>query len=119
MIELARACVRAVIPDSILVALTGKNLSGQVVLITGAGSGIGREVAVNMAHQGAVLVILDVNEQGLQETKRLIEIVPERYGSEPLSSQPSSSRAPPRVFAYRCNVSSKDDVDRVAQQVSE
>ncbi len=45
-----------------------KNLSNKVVVITGAGSGIGRALAVNLAGKGARLALSDVNEEGLGET---------------------------------------------------
>lgn len=42
-----------------------------VVLITGAGSGIGRQLAVQAAAEGADVLATDVNEVGLAETKAL------------------------------------------------
>jgi NAD(P)-dependent dehydrogenase (short-subunit alcohol dehydrogenase family) len=44
------------------------DLSGRTVLVTGAGSGIGRETALLSARRGARLVISDVNAAGLEET---------------------------------------------------
>ncbi len=46
------------------------NLSGKRVLVTGAGSGIGKETALAFARRGASLAICDVNEAGLTETAR-------------------------------------------------
>jgi NAD(P)-dependent dehydrogenase (short-subunit alcohol dehydrogenase family) len=46
------------------------NLSGKWVLVTGAGSGIGRETALAFARRGADLVICDVNEAGLAATAK-------------------------------------------------
>jgi len=43
------------------------------VLITGAGSGIGRKLAQSYAEQGAQIAMFDRNAVGLQETKRLLE----------------------------------------------
>ncbi len=43
-------------------------MEGKVVLITGAGSGIGRMAALAFARQGAKLVISDVNDEGGAET---------------------------------------------------
>jgi NAD(P)-dependent dehydrogenase (short-subunit alcohol dehydrogenase family) len=48
-------------------------LKDKVALITGAGSGIGRESAVRFAQEGAKIVVVDVNEAGSQETVQLVE----------------------------------------------
>ncbi|MCG3260902.1 MAG: SDR family NAD(P)-dependent oxidoreductase, partial [Candidatus Heimdallarchaeota archaeon] len=48
-----------------------KFLDGKVVLITGAGSGFGREMAIIFASKGANLVLNDINMKGLEETRDL------------------------------------------------
>jgi len=53
-------------------ALSGK-LKGKVVLITGAGSGIGREVAIKAASFGAKLAISDISISGCQSLVEKIE----------------------------------------------
>ena len=40
-----------------------RDLSGKTVLVTGAGSGIGRASAIAFGSRGADLVICDVNEE--------------------------------------------------------
>lgn len=49
-----------------------KNLKNKTAAITGAGSGIGRMLAVNLAKEGCNLAIADINDAGLQETAGLI-----------------------------------------------
>ncbi|MBI2891661.1 MAG: SDR family NAD(P)-dependent oxidoreductase [Nitrospirae bacterium] len=46
-----------------------RDLSGKWVLVTGAGSGIGRETALECGRRGAALVICDVNEEGLKNAE--------------------------------------------------
>ena len=45
-----------------------KNLRNRVVLVTGAGSGMGHATALLSARRGARLAICDLNETGLKET---------------------------------------------------
>ncbi len=44
-----------------------KTVRGKIALVTGAASGIGRATALALAHQGASMHLLDVNESGLAE----------------------------------------------------
>ena len=48
-------------------------LSNKVALVTGAGSGIGREVALKYAEEGAKVIVADIVEKGGQETVELIK----------------------------------------------
>lgn len=45
-----------------------KQLKDKVVVITGAGSGIGRALALNLAAKGSLLALCDVDDAGLAET---------------------------------------------------
>ncbi|MHA2397411.1 MAG: SDR family NAD(P)-dependent oxidoreductase [Promethearchaeota archaeon] len=47
-------------------------LEGKVVLVTGAGSGFGREMAIAFASKGADLVLNDINLSAIGETKEII-----------------------------------------------
>ena len=47
-------------------------LKGRTALITGAGGGIGRAVAVSLARRGCELVLADVNEAGMAQTAQEI-----------------------------------------------
>ena len=45
-----------------------KNLNGSVAAVTGAGSGIGRGLAMNLAKEGCSLALADIDEEGLKQT---------------------------------------------------
>ena len=49
------------------------NLNGKVALVTGAGCGIGRAIAVRLAQEGCTVAILDVNERGARETAAAVQ----------------------------------------------
>ncbi|XP_062936151.1 short-chain dehydrogenase/reductase family 16C member 6-like [Cynocephalus volans] len=77
-----------------------KDVAGEIVLITGAGSGLGRLLSVHFASHGAILVLWDINQEGNMETRRLAQ---EKGGV--------------KVFAYQCDCSNRQEVYRVADQV--
>lgn len=51
----------------------GIAMSGKAALVTGAASGLGRATALKLAQAGAHLCLVDVNPEGLAETKGLLE----------------------------------------------
>ncbi|KAM6318622.1 epidermal retinol dehydrogenase 2-like [Aegotheles albertisi] len=77
-----------------------KNVSGEIVLITGAGSGIGRLLSLKFASLGATVVLWDINQEGLTETSRL-----------------ARENGAVRVHCYICDCSKRQEVYRVADQV--
>ncbi len=46
-------------------------LHGKIAVITGAASGIGRELAIGLAREGCALAVADIDKKGLQETASL------------------------------------------------
>lgn len=61
-----------------------KTLENKVVAITGAGSGIGRQLAVQCSALGAGVALTDVNEQGLAETVALLGQAKQKVTSQRL-----------------------------------
>jgi len=51
---------------------SASRLAGKVALITGAGSGIGRESALLFAREGAAVVVVDVTDDAGEETVELV-----------------------------------------------
>ncbi|WP_373234359.1 SDR family NAD(P)-dependent oxidoreductase [Mycobacterium marinum] len=49
-----------------------EGFAGKVAVVTGAGSGIGRALAIELARSGAKLAISDVDTEGLAQTEKLV-----------------------------------------------
>ena len=52
--------------------MNGQGLQGKKALVTGAGRGLGRAIALTLASRGADVACWDINGEGLTETARLI-----------------------------------------------
>ncbi|MFT8181371.1 SDR family NAD(P)-dependent oxidoreductase, partial [Mycobacteroides chelonae] len=59
--------------------------SGKVAVVTGAGSGIGRALAVELARSGAKVAISDIDNEGLAETERQIKALGAEVRSDRLN----------------------------------
>ena len=77
------------------------NLKGRVAVITGASSGLGKQMAKGFAEQGADLVILARRVEKLEELK--VEL--EQKGV--------------RVLPVKCDVTSTEDIDNAAKLAEE
>ncbi|CAL1298412.1 unnamed protein product [Larinioides sclopetarius] len=78
-----------------------KDISGEVVLITGSAQGIGRQLAIQIARLGAKVVLWDINETKLKETAEEI-------------SQDAGN-----VSWFVCDVTSESDVNTKARLVEQ
>ena len=75
-----------------------KNLNDKVVVITGAGSGIGRSLALKMYKLGAKLALNDLKKNALDETLSMID-------------------NPENIYTETFDVSVKKDFDLFAKNV--
>ena len=44
-----------------------------MAVVTGAGSGIGREIAIALAWEGTHLALCDISEKGIEETRNMLQ----------------------------------------------
>ncbi|ESO01126.1 hypothetical protein HELRODRAFT_175156 [Helobdella robusta] len=49
-----------------------KSVTDEIALVTGAGSGIGRLIAIELSKRGCILLLLDINPVSLEETASII-----------------------------------------------
>jgi NAD(P)-dependent dehydrogenase (short-subunit alcohol dehydrogenase family) len=59
--------------------------SGNVIVVTGAGNGIGRAVALELLNRGATIAGVDLSTDGLAETIRLAGATGKNMSAHPLS----------------------------------
>ena len=50
-----------------------KDFKNKVAVITGSGSGMGRELAIELASNGANIALVEINEKTLNETAELLK----------------------------------------------
>lgn len=78
------------------------NLKGHVAVVSGASSGLGQQMALALARQGATLAILARRMERLEEFKpKLLEA------------------GAPEVLAIKCDVTSTEDINAAAAKVEE
>ncbi|RWS00553.1 epidermal retinol dehydrogenase 2-like protein, partial [Dinothrombium tinctorium] len=65
--------IESIIIHLIPTKLLLRNINNELVLITGAGNGIGRQLAIKFAKEGCRIVLWDIDQKGLDETCKQIE----------------------------------------------
>lgn len=83
----------------LLVPPEEKSFAAQLVLVTGAGQNLGRELALQMSRLGAKLILLDINEKHNLATAELVKT----EGGE--------------AHAFHCDVSDQEAVAAVAARI--
>ncbi|CAG9581861.1 unnamed protein product [Danaus chrysippus] len=76
-----------------------KSLKGEIVLITGAGHGMGREMALSFAKLGSIVVCVDINPTGNEET---VNMVRENKG---------------QAHRYLCDVTNRSAINEMADRI--
>ncbi len=84
--------------------MPGLRLPHRVAVITGGGSGIGRECALLFASEGANVVLADINLEACQKTAGMVN---ERFNNAEL---------PVKAVAMKCDVSKEDEVAAIVQR---
>ncbi|KAK0075457.1 hypothetical protein PV325_006883 [Microctonus aethiopoides] len=91
------AIIEAIIKSFIPRRYKMKSVAGEIALVTGGGSGLGRLLSFRLANLGVIVVIWDINEAGMDETVKLIRAA---GGS---------------CYGYVCNLCNKEDVYEKAE----
>lgn len=76
-----------------------KNISGEIALVTGGAGGLGRALALSLVKHGAIVVIWDINQKGIDETLKLIKA------------------AGGTCYGYICDLRNREDIYKTAKLV--
>jgi NAD(P)-dependent dehydrogenase (short-subunit alcohol dehydrogenase family) len=68
-------------------------LQGKVIMVTGAGTGLGHAAALRAAHEGARLALLDIDAAALERSRTTILAEVSPAGNRRPTEPESSSRA--------------------------
>jgi len=89
-----------------------KDLSGRLAVVTGGGSGMGRELVRQLVAEGCSIATCDVSASGLAETKRLCEQERLPQGLR-ITTHIVDVADEPQILKFRDEVGSLHDTDRI------
>jgi 3-oxoacyl-[acyl-carrier protein] reductase len=77
------------------------DLTGQIAIVTGAAQGLGQQIAITLAANGAKVACLDMKKEALEDT---IKAITDAGGS---------------AESYECNVTDRQRVDEVVEEIAD
>ena len=89
-----------------------KDLSGRLAVVTGGGSGMGRELVRQLVAEGCSIATCDVSASGLAETKRLCEQERLPQGLR-ITTHIVDVADEPQVLTFRDEVGTQHETDRI------
>uniref|UniRef100_T1IQE8 Short-chain dehydrogenase/reductase 3 n=1 Tax=Strigamia maritima TaxID=126957 RepID=T1IQE8_STRMM len=103
LIQLSWHCFIATIAAiyNLIIWPVKKSLKGEIILVTGAGHGVGRELAFEFSQRGGQLVLWDIDENGLRQALSDIK------------------KANGKAACYKCDVTDREAVKQTALKVRE
>ncbi|XP_050448760.1 short-chain dehydrogenase/reductase family 16C member 6-like [Cataglyphis hispanica] len=97
IVAILKSIIRSFIPKRYRM----KSIDGEIALVTGGGGGLGRLLSLRLANLGAIVIVWDINESGIEETIKLVRAI----GGT--------------CYGYVCDLCDREDVYKKAKIIEE